>query len=282
MILRDAITKYEKHTRVTKSVGTFDYLKGKTGIIRKYLGDMECENINEDILLDFIIAQRNRNDEISDKTLNKYIGVIKQVLKYACNININFDKIPETKKIIETIPQETIDKVFGYFKCDLSNTILQRNYLIFRLLFDTGLRISELLNLKVSNIDFANMTIHVQKTKTRVERFVFFSKETLLLFNKYIASSNLSNYIFIDFVTGERLKLDTVHSICRRLRKKLGIEKSIRPHMWRHTFATRFIKKNGNMEVLRLIMGHSSLKTTQKYLHIDKDHLHSEYFRINS
>ncbi|XMB67064.1 tyrosine-type recombinase/integrase [Mycoplasmatota bacterium zrk1] len=186
---------------------------------------------------------------------------------------------PETKKIIETIPQQTIELIFHYYK---SNVILQRNYLLFRLLYDTGLRISELLNLKVNNIDFDSKTIHVQKTKTRVERYVFFGEETKALLNKYLLASSLKNYILIDFVTGEMLKLDTVHSICRRLRNEPNIEKSIRPHMWRHTFATKFVKLNGNMEVLRLIMGHSSLKTTQKYLHIDKDHLHKEYFRLNT
>ncbi|XMB68056.1 tyrosine-type recombinase/integrase [Mycoplasmatota bacterium zrk1] len=72
--------------------------------------------------------------------------------------------------------------------------------------------------------------------------------------------------MFIDIITGEMLKLDNVHSICRRLRNKVNIEKSIRPHMWRHTFATRFVKLNGNMKVLRLVIGHSSPNTTQKVL----------------
>ncbi|XMB67057.1 site-specific integrase [Mycoplasmatota bacterium zrk1] len=183
---------------------------------------------------------------------------------------------------LSKLPHQIIELIFHYYKNNQSNVILQRNYLLFRLLYDTGLRISELLNLKVSNIDFNSKTIHVQNTKTRVERYVFFGEETKVIFNKYLVTSKHRNYIFIDFVTGEMLKLDTVHSICRRLRNKLNIEKSIRPHMWRHTFATRYVKLNGNMEVLRLIMGHSSLKTTQKYLHIDKDHLHKEYFRLNT
>ncbi|MBI9008629.1 MAG: tyrosine-type recombinase/integrase [Tenericutes bacterium] len=62
------------------------------------------------------------------------------------------------------------------------------------------------------------------------------------------------------------------------MRKKL----SISLHKWRQTFATRFVKKNGNMEVLRQIMGHTSLRTTQKYLQIDKDVLHKEYLRVSS
>ena len=93
--------------------------------------------------------------------------------------------------------------------------------------------------------------------------------------------ARLTEKIFIDFITGDTLKDYSIESICHRLRKKLNINQSISPHKWRHTFATHFVKKNGNMEVLRQIMGHTSLKTTQKYLHIDKETLREEYFRIN-
>ncbi|PAT01060.1 hypothetical protein CI105_08585 [Candidatus Izimaplasma bacterium ZiA1] len=55
---------------------------------------------------------------------------------------------------------------------------------------------------------------------------------------------------------------------------------TINPHKWRHTFTSNFVKQNGNMEVLRQIMGHTSLKTTQNYLHINVDDLHKEYFRL--
>ena len=94
-------------------------------------------------------------------------------------------------------------------------------------------------------------------------------------------TSKLTNYIFIDFSTGEIISGNTIESLTHRLKRKLDIQQSISPHKWRHTFATRFVKRNGNMEVLRQIMGHTSLKTTQKYLHINKDTLHDEYFRIN-
>lgn len=92
--------------------------------------------------------------------------------------------------------------------------------------------------------------------------------------------SKITHHIFIDFATGEILKHYTVESIAQRLKKQLDINQSISPHKWRHTFATRFVKRNGNMEVLRQIMGHTSLKTTQKYLHINKETLHEEYFRV--
>jgi len=279
MKLIEAMTKYEKYVKVTKSEGTYNYLQGKKGIILRYLGSEDCEDIDRDTILDFIIAQQDRNYNISNRTINKYIQTIQQVLRYSCDIDLTYEKLPVTKKIIQIVPEPVILRIFNYYKSNQHNLILQRNYIMFRLFYETGLRLTELLNLKVKDFDFMNLTIHVKKTKTNTERYVFFSKETSLLLNRYILSSQLDNYIFIDFATGEILKHYTIESICQRLSRKLKIDQSISPHKWRHTFATRFITKNGNMEVLRQIMGHSSLKTTQKYLHINKETLHKEYFK---
>jgi len=281
MKLKQAIEKYEKYITVTRSKGTLRYLKGKTAIISRYLGTYECSMINNDILLDFIIKQRKRNPQITHRTINKYIQTINQVIKYETGEKVNFDKLPENKKTIKTISIEIQEKIFEYYDNNQNNLILLRNYIMFRLLLETGLRISELLSIKVGDIEFNTGTIHIRITKTNEERYVFFSKKTSLLLNKYIISSKLNNELFIDFITGDQLTVIGIESICQRLAKKLDINQSISPHKWRHTFATTFIRKSGNLEVLRQIMGHTNLATTQKYLHINKDFLHEEYFRVH-
>lgn len=280
MILNDAIVKYEKYLKVTRAKGTVLYFQGKKGIIKQYLGFVECKNINEDILLDFIIQQKERNVDIKNITINKYIATIRQVLNYSCKLPLDFAKLPENKKMIETIPDDVINKVFSFYRANQDNIYLQRNYIMFRVLLETGLRLSEMLHLKVYDFDFKTNTILVKKTKTNLERYVFFSNETKDLLNKYIVSARLEYNIFIDFITGNILETYSVESICTRLRKRLQIKKSINPHKWRHTFATNFNRRNGNMEVLRQILGHTSLKTTQKYLHVNVDDLRNEYFRL--
>ncbi len=282
MKISEAIKKYEKYVTVTKSKGTLDYLRGKTGIINQYLGDKEDCEIDNDVLLEFIIEQQKRNPYISNRTLNKYIQTLKQVLKYSSNIEIEFEKMPVRHKMIQTIPDHIQDRIFTYYEHNQTNVILLRNYVLFRLLNETGLRISELLSLKVRDFDFKTFTIHVKITKTNNERYVFYSKKTNLLINKYLVASRVTNHLFIDFITGDVLSVVSVESLCQRLAKKLSLNQSISPHKWRHTFASRFIKRNGNLEVLRQIMGHTSLTTTQKYLHLNKDHLHEEYFRVSN
>lgn len=237
MLLNEGILKYVKFIKVTRAEGTLRYLEGKIGIIRRFLGTIECKSIDNDILLDFIIQQRERNPNITNKTINKYIGTIKQVLAYSCNIKLEFQKLPEVRKMINIVPENIISLVFNYYRVNQSSIKLQRDYLMFKLLDDTGLRISELMYLKVKDFDFNSQTIHVKKTKTNRERYVFFSEETNLLINKYMLSARINNHLFIDFMSGEIIKLYTVESICHRLRKKLDIEQSISPHKWRHTFA---------------------------------------------
>jgi site-specific recombinase XerD len=72
----------------------------------------------------------------------------------------------------------------------------------------------------------------------------------------------------------------SIESLVHRLKVRLGIQESISPHKWRHTFATHFLHRGGNLETLRLILGHTNLKTTQKYLHLTKDNVREEYEKI--
>lgn len=71
-----------------------------------------------------------------------------------------------------------------------------------------------------------------------------------------------------------------VQNVCFRIETKLNLPYTIRPHKWRHTFATRFLKGGANTETLRLIMGHASIKTTQLYLHLDNEFIKHEYFKV--
>jgi site-specific recombinase XerD len=85
------------------------------------------------------------------------------------------------------------------------------------------------------------------------------------------------------FYNGEkqnRFTLSPIETMLYRLKKKLLIKDNITPHKWRHTFATQFLSRGGDLETLRLILGHTNLKTTQKYLHLKKTDLFHNYRKI--
>lgn len=88
------------------------------------------------------------------------------------------------------------------------------------------------------------------------------------------------NELFFDLNTKVPLKTSSVESIVYRLKIKLKLTESISPHKWRHTFATNFLRKGGDLETLRMLMGHTSLKTTQKYLHLTKENIIDEYTKV--
>jgi site-specific recombinase XerD len=101
------------------------------------------------------------------------------------------------------------------------------------------------------------------------------------LIKRLITRDNTRNHLFVSYKSQKRLTVDNLQSICFRIEKKLNLPYNIRPHKLRHTFATKFVSRNGNMEVLRILMGHTNLLTTQKYFHINSQKLRQEYERVN-
>jgi site-specific recombinase XerD len=72
----------------------------------------------------------------------------------------------------------------------------------------------------------------------------------------------------------------SLETLFRKIRVFLGLQESVSPHKWRHTFATSFLKRGGDLETLRILLGHTNLKTTQKYLHLSKQDVINNYQRI--
>ena len=279
MTFKEAVNKYMKYVKVTKSKGTYDFHIGNAKRLTAFFGEMNCEDIKRDQILDLILYLRDKNNNISNATINKYIGLLLRTLRNECNIDIKFDKLKEQKKIISIVSHESIQKIFQHYEKMLYPEHL-RNLVLFRILLDTGLRLSEILSLKVSNINFNDQSILAKITKTKEDRLVFYTKPTEVFLNRYIINEKITGHLFIDLNTREILKIDRIQKICQNLRKTLHIRESITPHKWRHTFATQFINQNGNIEVLRILMGHSNILTTQRYLHINTQKLRNEYFRV--
>lgn len=267
-----------KFSKVHHSLGTQDYYESKKKYLIEFFGNTNVKNIDREMIFDFIHKHRNRNPKISNATLNKFVAALLFILKNECEIYLQFRKLQEIERITPTIPQNIIALIFRYYQSLEQTPLNVRNNLLFKLLLDTGLRINELLNLNVSDFDFDTSSIYVKITKTHLERFTFFKADTHLMLTSYIKLAKIDNKLFIDFRTRKVLTVNSIETICVRLKNQLNINISISPHKWRHTFATRFQKENNDLEVLRLILGHKKISTTQIYLHLDRQHLHNIYF----
>ena len=279
MTVSEALDNHMKYIQITKSKGTYNFHIGNVRRMKNYFKDLGVKQMNREKVLDFIVYLRHKNENISNTTINKYVQLLYRALRDESDIKIKLDKLPENKKMIKTVSNHTISKIYEYFSSSYYPEHL-RNNLMFRLLLDTGIRISELLSLKLSNVNINDHSILITETKSKVERIVFYTEATSNLLNKYLIKENIQDYIFIDLTTRKQVKLDRIQKICQNLQKSLNIHDSISPHKWRHTFATNFINHNGNLEVLRTLLGHSSITTTQRYLHVNTQKLRDEYFRI--
>ncbi len=169
---------------------------------------------------------------------------------------------------------------------DRHTSLGARNYIILLLLIDTGVRISELICIKITDIDIAQSYVKVTG-KGRKERIVPFSGITKGELIKYInryrrdLCDTDSSYLFPAKYDGHILA-NCIQQMIRRLAKKVGLKNvKCHPHIFRHTFATMFLAKGGSPVILMEIMGHESFQTTQKYLHPQPQDLRKQHLRYS-
>lgn len=258
------------------SEGNYRYLTDKFKMINRYLGDVEVQNIDVYVIAEFTEKQKTRNPNISISTLNKYRELIVRVLKHICKIEITVKKLKENRKTFQTVPKDVINKIFKYYNDHLEDKQKVKYYLLLRLLLNTGMRINELLHVKVKDVDFKLNTIHVRITKTKQERWVFYDNQTSILLQSYVYKYLIKGYIFQN-KNGNPMQYKSMMKNLTRLRRTLRIDCSISPHKWRHTFATNYIMNGGDTATLQKLLGHNNLSTTERYLHLNLDLLRKRY-----
>lgn len=186
------------------------------------------------------------------------------------------------KKLPNFLTSEELNKIFDTI--DVSNDLGLRNRLIIEFLYATGLRVSELVSLKVSNIDFGNKQVRVIG-KGNKERIVFYGEYASFFLDKYMNGirSNLlkgknSDYLLINN-NGGALTSRGVELIVDKVVNDAALKHNISPHVIRHTFATDLLNNGADLKSVQELLGHSSLSTTQIYTHITNERLRSVYLK---
>ncbi|RMF92127.1 MAG: tyrosine recombinase XerC, partial [Candidatus Schekmanbacteria bacterium] len=176
----------------------------------------------------------------------------------------------------------SIDEIFKLLEDGGEKTFINlRNIAILELLYATGVRVSELVGINFSDIDYGACTIRI-RGKGRKERIVLFGERAKTAIDKYLDKRrNLTTDIDKDalFINkrGKRLTARSVGRIVDEYCRRSGIYKRIGPHKLRHTFATHMLNSGADLRTIQELLGHSSLSTTQKYTHIGIDKLVEAY-----
>ena len=180
------------------------------------------------------------------------------------------------KKLPEVLTEREIIKLIESF--DLNDNFGQRNRTIIEVLYGTGIRVSELINLKLSNIFFKENIIKILG-KGNKERFVPLGNIASNEINKYlkIRNRNIINSKFSDILFlnryGRGLTRSMIFKIISDSYKKITLDKKISPHTLRHSFATHLLKNGADLRTIQLILGHESITTTEIYTHLDTNDL---------
>ena len=140
-------------------------------------------------------------------------------------------------------------------------------------IYSSGLRVSEVINLRISDIVSKEMKIRVRKGKRNKERYTLLSQKNLELLREYWLKFGNKNYdpddyLFISRQTGEKLTSRGVQSAMEKIAIKAGITTKATPHTLRHSFATHLMNDGVDLVIIQALMGHSNIKTTSIYLHV--------------
>jgi len=197
------------------------------------------------------------------RTIGRHTNALKKFFR-AFGLDVA-DKIqlPRTQKTLPTFLNH------GEMEKLLKSIVNERDLIIVRLLYASGLRVSELVALNKDDIE-GNMII-VHEGKGKKDRITYLDSETLKLLNQYLSKRKDKNpALFINRRKG-RLTERYVEVLVKKHAKRAGIKKKVTPHTLRHTFATHLLQNNANIVVIQKLLGHASLSTTQIYTHVTDD-----------
>lgn len=182
-------------------------------------------------------------------------------------------------KIPEVLTIEEIDRIIS--TVDMEKKEGQRNRAILETLYSCGLRVSELCNLKISDLYFEEGFIKVEGKGSK-QRLVPISPRAIKEIKYWFADRNLrkikkgyEDYVFLAR-WGNNISRIMVFHMIKELAEKAGITKNISPHTFRHSFATHLLEGGANLRAIQCMLGHESIATTEIYTHIDRNRLRSE------
>jgi integrase/recombinase XerD len=221
----------------------------------------KLNKLDENDIKEFISNYAKQN--VSKSFLNQLINSIKfyyEVVNDMPNRYYHIDRPFKDQTLPKVISKEEILSM-------IKQTKNIKHRCIIELLYSAGLRRSELLNLKLKDIDSKRMIIKVEKAKGNKDRQTLLSKTVLKDLRKYFKEYKPSNYLF-EGQSKDKYSSSSVLKIVKRAAKNAKIIQPVTPHMLRHSFATHLLEAGTDIRVIQTILGHNSIKTTEIYAHV--------------
>lgn len=262
----------------------FNYLK-----LYRILKDDKIEYVDRSVMRKYIVYLKK--SDYSARSISRKISTVRSFFKFCLRegiIKVNPTINLITPKINKKLPYFLyLQEVNKLIETPLKNTIFGiRDRAILELLYGTGIRVGELVNLNICNIDLYEKTIIVFGKGSK-ERILPLGNPSIRAIQEYLTSRNLfEKKIFVNkndlealFLNrlGGRLTTRSIRRIIIKYMKMAGLNKKISPHVLRHSFATHLLEGGADLRSVQELLGHKSLSTTQIYTHITKERLKTIY-----
>ena len=225
--------------------------------------DIVIDNLNENDIRQYLqlLIQNNRSNSYINQAINSIKFYYEMVLGMP-NRFYSIERPKKERKLPIVLSKENVRKM-------IENTNNIKHRCIVSLLYSAGLRRSEILNLKLTDIDSSRMLVLVRNAKGKKDRYTLLSVKTLRDLRIYYKQWKPNIYLF-ESPNNDKYSPNSVGKIVSNAAINAGIHKSVSPHILRHSFATHLLESRTDLRYIQLLLGHSSTKTTEIYTHVAK------------
>ena len=284
------LLEYLEYLKYQKNYSDYTIDSYKNDIV-EYLNYLNRESLNfkkveySDIRFYLMFLKDEKKD--NNSSINRKLSSLRGFYKFLANegyVKSNVFSLvngpKKSKKLPRYFEYNELEELFNV--PDTRTPLGQRDLLLLEMLYATGVRVGELVNIKVKDIDFSNKNILILG-KGNKERFVQFGEYCEDILNEYLSDGRISlntkdsEYLFLNNNGGE-LTERGVRFILDKLIKQTEINKNISPHMIRHSFATHLLNEGCDLLTVQKLLGHESIKATQIYTHVTTDRLKEVYY----
>ena len=277
--------KYEKN----RSSRTIEKYKYSLIVFEKYMlnKNINLFDVTQYNIIDFL-TNYFKDKGVSSKTNsitsinNFYIYLVKDK-RIDINPCENIDRPKMKKRLPDVLTVNEVDKLLDI---PLHTKEDYRDKAILEVLYATGIRISELTNLKMQDVDFTNKVVRVFGKGSK-ERIVPINKYALKYLGMYLdirgslLKGKLNDYIFLNN-KGNAISRESFGLELNKIVKKQGLNKRVTPHMLRHSFATHMLNQGADLRSIQELLGHSDISTTTIYTHVSNEKVKNDYLKYHT
>ena len=287
----DIINKYLDYLKYNKNYSD-KTIKNYKLDLKDYFHFLEQESLNyQEVTYEDLryLFKHFESLKLSNKSIRRHISSIKGFYRYLTLENKVLDNpflyvsLPKKEsKLPRYLTYEELLEIFQEMPLKTNSDL--RNRLLLEFLYATGIRVSEIISIFISDLDFFNQSVKILG-KGKKTRIVYYNDVVKKLLEKYLDIYPKLNkkglpYLFLN-QKGDPLTTSGVSYIINQVIKKISFKKHITPHMLRHSFATHLLNNGCDLATVQELLGHSSISTTGIYTHVTLDHIKDVYYKAH-